>query len=204
MIAGLVLRRRVWRLPAARLGLALSAVGLILALGSYAGMHRILPHIPGLRWLSAPNRALVLLAVGLALLGGVAVDRLTRRNAVRLAAGAVVLAIAMVALAWRTIGRAQPGVPVLPDLLAWLKVWLVAPTAVVPQLQVPLDSAVSLAALAAALLLAGRRPRVARAVMLTLSVAQLLHFAPRVWPPLREGDLSTWRRPPGHPRTRPA
>jgi hypothetical protein len=180
-------RRRPWRDGRVRAATLMSAFGLTMALGKYAGLDKVLPWIPGLAWLTGPNRALVLAALGLALLAGLGLDRAwTPRRAWMLAVGAVLPGLA--AGAWfilraERIAALGPGAPGIVD---WLRAWLASPPAVDVDLFPWLDAAIGLLAAALATALLRRRPRALRAAWVAVAFLQCLHFGPRVWPPLRD------------------
>jgi hypothetical protein len=186
--------RRLWRDRRWWAAVALTAAGLLIALGRNVGLQHIISFVPGLRWLTAPDRALVLPALGMALLAGFGLDRLTPRRATR--HGWAALALAAVALAlflWEVhaIRQVQPRAP---GAGRWLSVWLAAPPAALADLFPWLDALVgTLFALLLFAVLKGR-PRLLRPALAALILLQCLHFAPRVAPPMR--DRSFYDPPP--------
>jgi hypothetical protein len=186
LVLSVLFRRRPWRDRRCHAAALLTCLGLLLALGRNIGLHHVLPWIPGLKWLTGPDRALVLPALGLALLAGLALDRLSPRVAGRMGLAALALGVLALALFLREASALRRQFPFAPDALLWLRVWLVAPQAVIAGLFPSLDASVGLLAAAALLLLLRRRPRLLRCSLLILALLQCLHFAPRVGPPMRD------------------
>ncbi|MCX7046121.1 MAG: hypothetical protein NTX50_11625, partial [Candidatus Sumerlaeota bacterium] len=202
LIISLFAARGVWRDRRFRCGLALTVAGVVFALGKNAGWQFVMPFIPGFNHLVGPSRALVLSAAGAALLAALALERFPwrHRRMVAKTAGAAGLAslIAAIAMSWArpTFEGAAPYVD------EWLRAWLFAPHCLGRWLFIAFESASGLLLLSLLLLLFHRRPARAggpdaphrsrlwkiaysgRAVAAALIALQLLHFGPRVAPPI--------------------
>lgn len=171
-------RRSIWSDWRWRAGVALVAVGFLFALGRNAGLHFVMPYIPGFNKLQGPGRALAMSAGGVALLAACAIDRwhqLDRR--LLLGATAAVLVVAFVLMLRRAGGHAT----------IWVAAWLADPRAVAPGLYGALDSVIWCAVMLVVVALARQLGRWgAPAFVLLLVALPAWHFRPRVflemWP----------------------
>ncbi|MDA0243101.1 MAG: hypothetical protein OT477_06775 [Chloroflexi bacterium] len=109
---------------AARLGLALSGLGLWLALGRFGGLYLLLAHLPGFDLFRVPARWLVLYALGIALLAAVGWEK-ARRNGFSRSPLVVAALAVLVLIAWGyaavPLGRFLPTGPEAP--LNWPNAW---------------------------------------------------------------------------------
>jgi hypothetical protein len=179
-----LLRRASWRDKPFWCGWALVLTGVLFALGRNIGWQFVMPWIPGFRHLAGPSRALVLSAAGAAVLVAHALESLPRRRiaplgAVFLAVGALCFAAAASLAWWMPVAEGAP-----PFLDEWLRAWAVAPRTVRGPLWLLIDSAAGLALGGLVLLLGARRPRFLVPGLTGLIILQLLHFLPRVAPPV--------------------
>src|SRR5690606_36427527 len=137
----------------------------------------VFPYVPGLELLAGPARALVLTAMGFALLAGLGLEAAgalsARRLGMAVAAGGVVVAAAV---------GLHPADFEGVTLLRALRLWWSAPSALVGsqflRVDLPLTFGMAAVALGSRYLLGER----VRWVLATLLIVQLLHFAPRVRP----------------------
>jgi hypothetical protein len=190
LLLSIVLCRDSWRDPRFLCALALAAVGIFFALGQNVGLQYVMPYIPGYNSLVGPARALMLTAIGLAILIALAVQRLGRGE-VRLdrlgqlaLGGGGLLLILFLLMADRF-----PATSIVPmERSDWLRVWAEKPGAAGLGAFLVMDAMVGLLSAGGALLILRRRPPWAAMSLAVLLFLQLWHFSPRVFPPTRRAD----------------
>ncbi len=187
--AGLVLlglvRGARRRDPRALFAFLMAAVGLLFVFAESLGLAPLLRAIPGLRLVLGPGRALILPALGFALLAALAVESPSPRLLHGFGALAGVCGLAAAGSGAFRLWGLPTSDGVAPFLDDWLRVLTRAPAAVRPDLWRLLDAALILPAAALALFLLARRPRIASLALALILALQLWHFSPRVAPPLR-------------------
>ncbi len=186
---------RAWRDRRWWLGVALTAVGLGLALGRAVGWQFLMPYVPALRLLEGPSRALVISAFGLGLMTAVGLESLmTLPTSRRRVVGAGLLltgvtALSVIAAALRTAG-------LLGDALrGWLLVpgsvfgWVRGPVGLALPIFPLLDGGLTLIPAVGLALAWPGSGRGLGPALAALVVLELLHFAPRVGPRTVSGDF---------------
>jgi hypothetical protein len=189
LLFSVALCRASWRDPRFLCGLVLSAVGVFFALGPNVGLQYVMPYIPGYSSLVGPARALMLTAVGLAILIGLAVERVQRGACLR-TLGGIALGLGGVFLILFLLSADQfPAAAALPPgWSGWLRAWAEKPDAAGLGAFLVVDATVGLLAAGGVLLAFRRKPRLAVALLIGLLFLQLWHFSPRVFPPTRRAD----------------
>ncbi|MEN6625001.1 MAG: YfhO family protein [Candidatus Sumerlaeia bacterium] len=186
----LFLSRGVWRDRRLWAGLALVGLGFYFALGRNIGLQFIVPYVPGLKLLAGPARALVLAAAGLAVLAALAADRLAACDKTRALrwAGAALIGLGILAALrfhFAIAGASRQYGPI--PALEWARAWLYGPGSVPPPLFRALDAATVFVAGGVATAVLAKRTNVLACVLAAILFAELLHFSPRVWPPIGKG-----------------
>lgn len=158
-------------------GALLVLAGVAFALGKNIGWQHVLPYIPGLNLLAGPARALVLSAMGLAMLIALGVEAAPGMTG-RRRAGALALALGVAGAGLVTHASERP----TSEFGELLRRWAVHPPAVIGPSFLWLDLPLTLLA-AIVLTLAGPllKSRV-RIGLTALVILQLFHFSGRVLP----------------------
>lgn len=163
------------RLRAAAAGLIL--IGAVFALGKNIGWQFVLPYVPGLALLAGPSRALVLAAMGLAMLVALGLEAAAKAGFRRVAmatvpaAAVVALVLGLQGVGWEEIGAREV-------LYRWWRHPDTLVGAQYPGIDLPMTFVLGCAALLARPALRHRT----QWILAALLIAQLLHFAPRVRP----------------------
>jgi len=185
----IALRRGSWRDPRFLCGLGLTIVGTFFAMGSNVGLQCVMPYIPGYSSLVGPARALMLSAVGLAILIALAIQRLEEGDRLGVIGGVALGVGGLLLPAFVLLADQFPAATAVPlDWSDWLRVWVEKPEAAGLGSYFLVDAMIGLLAAGGALLVARRKPHWAVSLLIGLLFAQLWHFSPRVFPPTRRAD----------------
>jgi hypothetical protein len=183
------LRRDSWRDPRFLCGLLLTAVGVLFALGPNVGLQYVMPYIPGYSSLVGPARGLMLTAVGLAILVGLAIERLQQDKRIGTQGGiALGLGSVFLALFLLLADRFPAATTLPPGWSGWLRAWAEKPEAAGLGAFLIVDAAEGFLLAGGVLLAFRRKPRLAVSLLVGLLFLQLWHFSPRVFPPTRRAD----------------
>lgn len=187
LLLGLFLNGHVWRDRRMWAGLILAGLGFFFALGNNVGLQFIVPYVPGLKLLAGPTRALVLTMAGVAILGALAAEEILKSDRARLMrwSGAALIVLGVIAAArfGFTLPRAQQIYGPVPAA-EWIRAWVFGPGAVTPAMFRALDAATVFAAGGLAMIAFARRPKYLVLALTAIVFIELMHFTPRVWPPI--------------------